>query len=180
MRIIYGWILCVSVSFACENRVFDLTLQDFEVKIYEVLSEFANTCSFSVVYGDDEVKEHLDKNLTMVNFKQKDLEFVFDLLFSQANLHYSYANHILTLKTKDTKVFKINYVSTNRQGSSNTSVSINNEDNFSRFPNYAYVGSENSSQTPSKSGINITSEDVGIINSPFRYYTIFYEHMICF
>lgn len=77
MRIIYGWILCVSVSFACENRVFDLTLQDFEVKIYEVLSEFANTCSFSVVYGDDEVKEHLDKNLTMVNFKQKDLEFVF-------------------------------------------------------------------------------------------------------
>ena len=53
MRIIYGWILCVSVSFACENRVFDLTLQDFEVKIYEVLSEFANTCSFSVVYGDD-------------------------------------------------------------------------------------------------------------------------------
>ena len=27
---------------------------------------------------------------------------------------------------------------------------------------------------------NITSEDVGIINSPFRYYTIFYEHMICF
>lgn len=159
MRIIYGWILCVSVSFACENRVFDLTLQDFEVKIYEVLSEFANTCSFSVVYGDDEVKEHLDKNLTMVNFKQKDLEFVFDLLFSQANLHYSYANHILTLKTKDTKVFKINYVSTNRQGSSNTSVSINNEDNFSRFPNYAYVGNENFSQTPSKSGINITSED---------------------
>lgn len=140
---------------ACENRVFDLELQDFGVKIYEVLGEFANECSFSVVFGDEVVKAHLDKELTMVNFKGKDLDFVFDLLFSQANLHHTFKDDILLLKSEETKTFKINYLSTNRVGVSNTSVSINNEDSFSRN---SYYGSQDS-EAKSKSGINITSED---------------------
>ena len=77
---------------ACENRVFDLELQDFGVKIYEVLGEFANECSFSVVLDDEAAKSHLDRELTMVNFKGKELNFVFDLLFDQADLHYIYKN----------------------------------------------------------------------------------------
>ncbi len=141
---------------ACENRVFDLELQDFGVKIYEVLGEFASECSFSIVFGDEAVKSHLDKELTMVNFKGKDLDFVFDLLFSQANLHHTYKDDILLLKSQEIKTFKINYLSTNRVGVSNTSVSINNEDNFSR--NF-YYSSMADSEVKSKSGINITSED---------------------
>ncbi|RAX52182.1 pilus (MSHA type) biogenesis protein MshL [Helicobacter sp. 11-8110] len=141
---------------ACENRVFDLELQDFGVKIYEVLGEFANECSFSVVLDDEAAKSHLDRELTMVNFKGKDLNFVFDLLFDQADLHYIYKNDVLLLKSIETKIYKINYVSTNRVGISNTSVSINHEDS-SRYSSYGSATDD--SQATSKSGINITSED---------------------
>ncbi|EFR49007.1 pilus (MSHA type) biogenesis protein MshL [Helicobacter canadensis MIT 98-5491] len=155
--VFYFWVISFGFLQACENRVFDLELQDFGVKIYEVLGEFANECSFSVVLGDEAVKEHLNRELTMVNFKGKDLNFVFDLLFKQADLHYVYSNDVLLLKSKETKTYKINYVSTNRVGISNTSVSINHEDNSSRYS--SYVSSTEDSQATSKSGINITSED---------------------
>ena len=90
---------------ACENRVFDLELQDFGVKIYEVLGEFANECSFSVVLDDEAAKSHLDRELTMVNFKGKDLNFVFDLLFRL----FSYSNR--RKATIDLLIFSICFFS---------------------------------------------------------------------
>lgn len=147
------WLLFFTSLFACQNRSFNLAMQDYPIKIGEILNEFANECHFSVVWDESEVESRLTQSLSMVNFKDKDLDFVFELLFNAANLHYSFDKDILKLKINDTRTFKINYLSTNRQGISNTSVSINNEERQN------YYASQNQEENSSKSGINIKSED---------------------
>ncbi|TLD85955.1 pilus (MSHA type) biogenesis protein MshL [Helicobacter sp. MIT 05-5294] len=149
---VVGLLLFVPL-FACQNRLFNLTLQGYPIKVSEVLNEFANECHFSVVWDESEVESRLAQSLSMVNFKDKDLDFVFELLFNTANLHYSFDKDILKLKTNDIKTFKINYLSTNRQGVSNTSVSINNEERQN------YYTTQSQEENLSKSGINIKSED---------------------
>ncbi|AWI34522.1 pilus (MSHA type) biogenesis protein MshL [Helicobacter apodemus] len=149
------WIICFcSIVYGnCENRLFNLSLEDASVKIIEVLNEFAKECYFSVIYKDLQTQKSLDKLLPLINFKQKNLDFVFDLLFGVANLHYTYENNLLTLQIEKIKTFKINYVGTNRQGSSSTSVFINNDEN------YANAYKDSMAQGLSKSGIDISSED---------------------
>ena len=139
--------------FACKDRVFSLTLQDYPVTINEVLNEFSHTCLFSVIWDEEEVEEHLNQELSMVNFKNKDLNFIFDLLFSAANLHYDFQDDVLRLRINDVKTFKINYLSTSRQGTSSTFVSINNEEGSRDF------SLQDNKDSGSKSGIHITSED---------------------
>ena len=139
---------------ACEERVFDLYLEDSSVSIKEVLSEFSKECAFSVVYDDTLVEERLNKTLPMVNVKKKDLSYLFDLLFGVANLHYDYHKGILKLLVFKTQTFKINYLSTNRQGTSSTSVAINYEE---KGTNYETSGK--ATQSTSKSGVDITSTD---------------------
>lgn len=139
--------------FACQNRLFNLSLQDYPIRVGEILNEFSRECHFSVVWDEAEIESRLNQNLSMVNFKDKDLNFILELLLNAANLHYSFDKDILKLKINETETFKINYLSTNRQGISNTSVSINNEE---RQNTYSTQTQEDNS---SKSGINIKSED---------------------
>lgn len=145
------FILSTLFSFACKNQTFDVMLQDYPISVSEILEEFSKACYFSVIYDDSTIKERLDKKLSYVNFKDKDLDYIFALLFDATNLHYSFNDDILTLKTIATKTFKVNYLSTNRQGISNTSVSTNNEENDDFL--------KNEKNNISQSGIHITSED---------------------
>lgn len=139
--------------FACQNRLFNLSLQDYPIRVGEILNEFSRECHFSVVWDEAEIESRLNQNLSMVNFKDKDLDFIFELLLNAANLHYSFDKDILRLKINETKTFKINYLSTNRQGISNTSVSINNEERQNTY------STQTQEDNLSKSGINIKSED---------------------
>ena len=144
--------LCVfgGELFACKNRVFDLSMQEYAISVQEILSEFSSLCHFSVVWNEAEVESRLNQKLSMVNIKDKDLDFILELLFSAANLHYEFSGDILRLSIQKTKTFKINYLSTNRQGISNTAVSINNEESQS---------ATNTNDKVSQSGILIKSED---------------------
>ncbi|MCI5968367.1 pilus (MSHA type) biogenesis protein MshL [Helicobacter sp.] len=141
--------LCVfgGELWACKNRVFNLSIQEYVASVQEILSEFSNVCHFSVVWNEAEVESHLEQKLSMVNIKDKDLNFILDLLLGAANLHYDFSRDVLHLNAQKTKTFKINYLSTNRQGISNTAVSINNEEH------------QNSQDGVSQSGIRIKSED---------------------
>lgn len=136
---------------ACKNRVFNLSVQEYAVSVQEILSEFSGVCHFSVVWNEAEVESRLNQKLSMVNIKDKDLNFILELLFSAANLHYDFSGDVLLLSVQKTKTFKINYLSTNRQGISNTAVSINNEESQSV--------TENVQDKVSQSGIVIKSED---------------------
>lgn len=131
---------------ACKERVFNLSVQEYSTSIQEVLGEFSNVCHFSVVWNEPEVERHLRQKLSMVNVRDKDLDFILELLFSAANLHYDFRGDVLHLNVEKTQTFRINYLSTNRQGISNTAVSISNEENSGQY-------------RVSQSGIAITSED---------------------
>ena len=152
MRFLFLILLLLSGAFACENRSFSLSLLDENVKLRDILYEFSKECSFSVIYDESAVNERLNTNLSMINFSKKNLDYVFDLLFTSANLHYSYKNNVLKLSIEETKTFKINYLSTTRRGSSSTSVAINQQDEAS-FDDKKKI------QGVSKSGVDITSID---------------------
>lgn len=166
MRLLYRFsllfLLLFAPLFACQNRLFNLSLQDYPIKIGEVLNEFSSECHFSVVWDEIAIESRLNQNLSMINFKDKDLNFIFELLFNAANLHYSFEKDILRLKINETKTFKINYLSTNRQGISNTSVSINNEERQSNY------NTQRDEDNLSKSGINIKSEDDLILGNDWN------------
>ena len=72
---------------ACKERVFNLSVQEYSTSIQEVLGEFSNVCHFSVVWNEPEVERRLRQKLSMVNVRDKDLDFILELLFSAANLH---------------------------------------------------------------------------------------------
>ena len=151
MRLFLILFFSFSQIFACENRNFSLSLMGENITLNEVLAEFSKECSFSVIYDDKAIKKKLQENLSMINFKDKSLDYVFELLFSGANLHYTYKDNVLKLAMQKTKTFKINYLSTARKGSSSTSVAINQQDSSSF--------GEEKAQGTSKSGVDITSYD---------------------
>lgn len=153
--------LCVfgGELFACKDRMFSLSAQEYTVSVQDVLNEFSNVCYFSVVWNEAEIESHLRKKLSIVNIKDKDLNFILELLFEAANLHYDFSGDVLHLSLQKTKIFRINYLGTSRQGISNTSVSINNEEGQSSM--------ENMQGKVSQSGITIKSED----------YFSFWEHI---
>lgn len=152
MRLLWVIVFCTFVYGDCENRLFSLFLKDSNVRILEVLSEFSKECSFSVIYDEEEVSRRLNKVLPLVNFKDKTLQYVFDLFFNAANLHYDYRDNVLTLEVEQVKTFKINYVSTSRQGSSSASVVINHNESGSSYW-------REDVQNSNKTGVDIISED---------------------
>lgn len=153
-RILALLLLFIAPLFACENRVFNLSVQDYSISAHTILNEFSNACAFSVIWDEAEVESRLAQKLPMVNFKDKDLRFILDLLFSALNLHYSFENDVLHLKFQDTKTFKINYLNTHRQGISNTAVTINNDEGQSDTQ-----AQNRALERVSQSGIHIKSED---------------------
>lgn len=151
MKVIWLFFSFLGLIFACENRSFDLYLEEAQVSIQEVLAHLAKECSFSVVYDDEEIGERLSRKLPIINIKKGGLDDIFELLFEVANLHYSYANKKLNLSILQTQTFKINYLGTNREGSSSTSVLINKDSKEQSF--------EGGTQGFSKSGVDIVSYD---------------------
>ncbi|MDA3967767.1 MULTISPECIES: pilus (MSHA type) biogenesis protein MshL [Helicobacter] len=136
----------------CKYRSFSLSVpKDSELSIRDILGELGEECYFSVIYNEDEVSSLLDKELPIINIKDKNLDYVFSVLFRHANLHYFYKNDTLKLKYKHSKTFDLNYINTNRIGNSSTSVSINNEES---------KGSSGADMISlSRSGVDIQSED---------------------
>ena len=109
-RVLALLLLGIIPTFACENRVFNLSVQDYSISANAILKEFSTACAFSVIWDEAEVESRLAQKLPMINFKDKDLLFILDLLFDALNLHYSFENDVLHLKLQDTKTFKINYL----------------------------------------------------------------------
>lgn len=150
VRIIFLlFIIIYNIEANCSSRLFSLTVpSDSKLLIKDILHELSMECSFSVVYNESEVSNLLNQEISIVNIKDKNILYVFDILFRNANLHYIYKDDTLVLKYMHSKIFKLNYINTNRIGSSSTSVSINNEEN-----------KESNISSLSKSGVDIQSED---------------------
>ncbi len=108
---------------SCDMRTFNIKVSD-KVSTSEILNQLSSECSFSVVDSDAISKEKMDEELYGVNIKDMTLNEIFDTLIKSKGLSYSYNNKLLKISGVKTKTFKIDYISTDRSGTSSTDISL--------------------------------------------------------
>ena len=97
----------------CTEKLFSFDTTDSgSVRIYDIASELADTCRFSLLYKDKEVKRQIRQSLGIVHIKDYTLKDMFKFLFADHNIFYHYdpEKRILELSYIQTRSFHIDYV----------------------------------------------------------------------
>lgn len=115
--------LSASKANECQKKLFDMRIME-AVSIEESLEHFSNLCSFSIVVKDDLAKDKLLKMQKNINVSQMSLDEIFDLLIKENNLNYEFDGKILKISGLITQSFKINYITSVREGQSITKASV--------------------------------------------------------
>ncbi len=108
---------------SCNQRSFNIKVSQ-EVATSEILNQLSNECGFSVITKDSVAKEKLSEKLYGINIKNMSLGEIFDVLVGAKGLDYNYERNILRISGLKTRTFKIDYVNTERSGTSNTDISL--------------------------------------------------------
>ncbi|MDR1555092.1 MAG: pilus (MSHA type) biogenesis protein MshL [Campylobacteraceae bacterium] len=108
----------------CEYRTLNMKINP-EVKISEVLAQLSEKCDFSIVFVDAPAIEIANQPLYGTNIKNKSLFETLDILVTSNNLDYEYKNSVLKISALTTKSFKIDYITSVRQGTATMSASVN-------------------------------------------------------
>lgn len=99
----------------CENRLFNLKVSQ-KVTLSEILNQFSDMCNFSIITKDQNATILLNSDISGVNIKNLKLNQIFDLLLTEKNINYSFDKNILRISSLDTKTFKIDYITSIREG----------------------------------------------------------------
>ncbi|RUM67615.1 MAG: pilus (MSHA type) biogenesis protein MshL [Sulfurospirillum sp.] len=138
----------------CDVRTFNVKVAD-KVSTNEILNQLSNECGFSVVNKDAIAKEKMDADLYGVNIKDMTLNEIFNTLIRSKGLTYSYHHKLLSITGVRTKTFKVDYVSTDREGSSSTDISLTGDTGNTEASSGGKGGSASSLST----GAKISSSD---------------------
>ncbi|MDA3080322.1 MULTISPECIES: pilus (MSHA type) biogenesis protein MshL [unclassified Campylobacter] len=112
-----------ATSSDCERRALNIKVND-TVTLNEMLSQLSDMCKFSFVAKDAMASEELNKELQGISIKDMSLREVFNLLVSENNLDYEYSNGILKVSALNTKTFKVDYITSVREGTAITKSSV--------------------------------------------------------
>ncbi len=134
---------------SCDMRTFNIRIAD-KVSTQEILNQLSNECGFSIVLKDSEAKDKMDEKLYGINIKNMTLQEVFDVLIESKGLNFEYDKNLLSVSGLLTRTFKIDYVNTERSGTSNTDISLSGDNGG---------GSESSKGGTLSTGATITSND---------------------
>ena len=101
----------------CNNRALSITTIE-TISIKEILDQLSGECSFSVVIkaGDKDATETLSSTVSSLNIKGLTLHEIFNILLSQNDLIYSFRKNILSISSVDTRIFKVDYITSIREG----------------------------------------------------------------
>ena len=101
----------------CNNRALSITTIE-TISIKEILDQLSGECSFSVVIkaGDKDATETLSSTVSSLNIKGLTLHEIFNILLSQNDLIYSFRKNILNISSVDTRIFKVDYITSIREG----------------------------------------------------------------
>jgi general secretion pathway protein D len=108
---------------SCEYRVFNIRVAE-SVSIKEVINQLSSMCNFSITIKDPQANSLLKTELAGVNIKDLTLHEVFDLLLEENNLNYEYQNNILRITALETKTFRLDYITSIRQGTAIMNASV--------------------------------------------------------
>lgn len=112
-----------ATSSDCERKALNIKVNE-TVTLNEMLSQLSDMCKFSFVAKDAMASEELNKELQGISIKDMSLREVFNLLISENNLDYEYSNGILKVSALDTKTFKVDYITSVREGTAITKSSV--------------------------------------------------------
>ena len=110
-------------SKTCEYRTFNIKTNN-KATGAELLAELADVCDFSIVVKDTEAEKALAKNLNGVNIKNLSLDEVFQLVIQDNDLFYVYDKNYLKISALSTKSFKVDYISSIREGKAVINASV--------------------------------------------------------
>ena len=101
----------------CNNRALSITTIE-TISIKEILDQLSGECGFSVVIkaGDKDATETLLSTVSSLNIKDLTLHEIFNILLSQNDLIYSFRKNILNISSVDTRIFKVDYITSIREG----------------------------------------------------------------
>ncbi len=136
---------------SCDMRTFNIKIAD-KVSTNEILNQLSSECGFSVITSDKFAKAKMDEKLYGINIKNMTLGEIFDVLVKSKGLAFDYDQNVLKIKGLLTKTFRIDYVTTSREGKSNTDISLTGDGG----------GAENAGSGDASSlstGATITSSD---------------------
>ncbi|EMG31649.1 pilus (MSHA type) biogenesis protein MshL [Campylobacter showae] len=108
---------------SCEKRVFNLKINE-QVSVQEILTQLSDMCHFSVVTKDQFAKDAISEPLFGINIKDKTLNEIFSLLLSEKDMNYTFSQDILKISSLQTKTFKIDYITSVREGTAITKASV--------------------------------------------------------
>lgn len=121
LAIFVAFLLGVSTASAddCSKRAFDIQVDNI-VTINEVLGQLSDICRFSTVAKDSMAAEELQKSINGINIKGKKLREVLNILLTENNLNYEFSNGVLKVSSLFTKTFRVDYITSVRQGTAIT------------------------------------------------------------
>jgi len=95
-----------------------------DISLGDVLNQLSEMCDFSIVAKDAYSKKELDDKVFGVNIRNMSLSEVFDLLLNEKNLSYEFSNNVLKISSLQTRIFKIDYITSVREGTAITKASV--------------------------------------------------------
>jgi general secretion pathway protein D len=107
----------------CEYRTFNIKTNN-KATGAELLAELADVCDFSIVVKDIEAEKILAKNLNGINIKNLSLNEVFQIVIQDNDLFYTYDKNYLKISALSTKSFKVDYISSIREGKAVINASV--------------------------------------------------------
>lgn len=107
----------------CEYRTFNIKTNN-KATGGELLSEIAEMCDFSIVVKDSEAEKILAKNLSGINIKNLSLDEIFQIVIFDNDLFYTYDKNFLKISALSTKSFKVDYITSVREGKAVLNASV--------------------------------------------------------
>ncbi|TQR25500.1 pilus (MSHA type) biogenesis protein MshL [Campylobacter sp. MIT 97-5078] len=117
---------------ACSKRLFDLSVLE-EVSTEEILEELALECSFSIIVADENARDKIALLQKNIHIKQMSLDEIFHTLIKEQNLHFDFNGKILKISSLKTQIFKLNYITSIREGQSVTKASVDSRSKQNDF-----------------------------------------------
>ena len=131
----------------CSFELFSISSTK-DTKIIDFVEQLSSECEFSIIVTDPHADEFLNTKLNRTNLNNLTIDEVFDIILKENNLQYTLENNILRISYLNTRMFNIDYILSQRKGTSNTDVTLSSEGGGS---------SSEASTTQSSSGGDSTS-----------------------
>ncbi len=113
----------LSAAKSCDYRVFNIKTSE-KVSSMELLTQIADSCDFSIIVKDSFAAKTMQKKLYGINIKDLSLDEIFNMLISDNDLYFEYDKNFLKISALKTKTFKVDYVTSVRQGTANLNASV--------------------------------------------------------